>query len=106
MTEREEELARRRRALTLRSERLRRQMAEDAEVVGDTVSRFDDAIASARRHASPALLLAGGALLLFLLANPARSLAWITRGAMLLSVARRGLAIYRQVRSELPPPHG
>jgi YqjK-like protein len=106
VSDRAEELARRRQALTLRSERLRRELAEDVEVVGETVSRFDDVVAVARRHASPALMIAGGALLIFMLANPARSLAWITRGAMLLSVAKRGLSLYRQIRSELPPPHG
>ena len=106
MTRRADELARRRQALALRSERLRQDVIDDAEIVGATVTRVDDAVESARRYASPALLLAGGALLILMLANPARSLAWITRGAMLLSMARRGIAYYRQVRAELPPPHG
>lgn len=106
MTDRSDELARRRRALALRSERLRRELADDAEIVGETVTRVDGVVESARRYASPALLLAGGVLLLFLLANPARSVAWLTRGAVLLSIARRAVSLYRHARTELSPPRG
>lgn len=100
----DDDLAQRRKALRLRSERLRREAVQDAELVGEVVTRAEDTVESARRFASPAVLLAGGALLLILLANPARSIAWFTRAALLLSMARRGLSVYKQFRAELAPP--
>jgi hypothetical protein len=104
MSKRSEELEMRRRALELRSERLRRDLAEDAQIVGDTVTKADRVIDGTRRYGSPAILVLGGVALLLLLANPARSLAWVTRGLVALSVARRALGIFRSVRAELIPP--
>ena len=101
MSDRSDELALRRKGLELRSERLRRELAEDAEIVGETVTRVDHAVDSARRYASPALLLVGGVVLIVALASPARTLAWLARGAVALSIARRALGLYRHLRAEL-----
>jgi hypothetical protein len=104
MKKRSEELALRRQALELRSERLRRDLANDAEIVSETVARADHVMDSARRYGSPAMLVLGGVLLVLLIANPARSVAFITRGLVALSVARRAFAIFRSFKAELGPP--
>jgi hypothetical protein len=104
MSKRAEELELRRRALEQRSERLRRELVSDAEIIGETVTRVDQVIEGGRRYGSPAILVLGGVALLLLVANPARSLAWLTRGLVALSVARRALGIFRSIRAELPRP--
>ena len=106
MSKRAEELAMRRRALEVRSERLRRDLAADAEVVSDTVARADRMIEGTRRYGSPALLSLGGLAVVFLLASPARSIGLVSRGLMVLAMARRALGIYRSLRAEIGPPRG
>lgn len=101
MTARAEQLAARRKALEERSERLRRELATDAEIVGDSTARAEHVVEAARRYTSPAMLLLAGAALVVAVASPARTVAWLTRGAMLLSVAKRSLGVYRQVRAQL-----
>jgi hypothetical protein len=104
MSKRSEELEMRRRALELRSERLRRDLAADAEIVGDTVGKADRVIEGTRRYGSPALLVLGGLAVVLLLASPARSIGLLTRGLMVLSMARRALGMYRSIRAEMGPP--
>jgi hypothetical protein len=106
MSKRSEELELRRRALELRSERLRRDLAADAEILGGTVAKADRVIDGTRRYGSPALLLLGGLAVVILLANPARSIAWASRALVALSVARRALGIFRNLRTQIsqPPP--
>lgn len=104
MSKRSEDLELRRRALELRSERLRRDLATDAEIVRETVSKADRVIEGTRRYASPALLVLGGVAVVLLLANPVRSIALLSRGLIALSIARRALGIIRSLRAELGPP--
>lgn len=106
MSKRSEELDMRRRALELRSERLRRELATDAEIVSDTVAKADRVIDGARRYGSPALLVLGGIALVLLIANPARPIAWISRGLVALSIARRALDVYRDFRAMSARPPG
>ncbi len=104
MSDRIDELARRRRQLLLRSERLRAELAADQRVVVDTLSGVDRAVSTAKRLA-PFLLAGGGLLLLTLFrgrrgsgvsARPVglamRSLAWI-------ALARRALTVLTLIRA-------
>jgi len=104
MSKRSEELEMRRRALELRSERQRRELAADAEIVGESVAKADRVMDGARRYGSPALLILGGLALVLLIANPGRSIALLSRALVALSVARRALGIVRSLRAELGSP--
>ena len=88
MTRRQDELALRRQALQMRSERLRRELAEAAGVIEESVSRVDRLAAAARRVSSPLAWLVVGAALV-LIVRPARPLVWLTRGLVALSIVRR-----------------
>jgi hypothetical protein len=103
---RAEELALHRQALELRSERLRRDLAADADIVSETVAKADRMIEGTRRYGSPALLVLGGIALVLLIANPARPVLWLSKGLVALSVARRALGIFRSLRAEITPPRG
>jgi hypothetical protein len=104
MSKRSEELEMQRRALELRSERLRRDLATDAEIVGESVAKADRMVEGARRYGSPALLVLGGLAVVLLLANPARSIAIASRALVALSIARRALGVLRSLRAEIGSP--
>jgi hypothetical protein len=63
MSDRLEELAMRRRALLLRSERLRADLAADQRVMLDALSGVDRAVSMAKRAATPLLFVGAGLLL-------------------------------------------
>ncbi len=60
MSQRLEELQMRRRALLLRSERLREEIAAEQQVMLDALSGIDRAVSTARRLAPPLMLVGGG----------------------------------------------
>jgi hypothetical protein len=97
------ELQERRERLRLRSEELRAEFGKDEQVLEEYLSGFDRATAIGRQLLSPPVLIAGGALALTFL-RPARVFGWVTRGLVLVSLARRALGFVQAFRSRTPPP--
>jgi len=82
------QLARRRAGLVARSRQLRGDLAADGAAIASRLSLVDRGFALARAVGRRPLMLAAGAALLFT-GRPIKVLKWVTRGALLLSVARR-----------------
>ena len=93
MSQRLEELQMRRRALLLRSERLRKEVAAEQRVMLDALSGVDRAISTARRLAPPFLLAAGGALLfrIFRRSRPGSRSGFAMKALFWVSMAKRAL---------------
>jgi hypothetical protein len=91
------ELAARRDGLLLRSAALRQQLQVQTEELAQACSRIDRGIGVARRLSSRPMMLAAGAALLYTL-GPAKAFRWISRGLLVTSVVRRGLALYSALR--------
>jgi hypothetical protein len=93
MSDRLDELAMRRRALLLRSERLRADLAADQRVLLDAVSGIDRIYSTARRAAPPLLMLGAGALLLrlFRRSRPAGRSGIAMKALFWISMCRKAL---------------
>ncbi len=90
MSDRLEELARRRRRLLLRSELLRAELAADHQAMLEALRGVDRAISTARKAAKP-VFLNGGGLLLFRRIRGRRVPAAGRVGAVTSAAASRGL---------------
>ncbi|MEO7774821.1 MAG: YqjK family protein [Steroidobacteraceae bacterium] len=92
---REKQLATRRANLVARSGRQRARLVRQAEDLGRSLGGVERGIGVARHLTSRPLLLgaAAAALLVF---RPARAIKWVTRGALITSVVRRGLNILQE----------
>jgi hypothetical protein len=101
MSERLEELRMRRRALLLRSERLRSDLAAEQQVMLDALSGIDRAIATARKLAPPLMLAGAGAVLLklFRRSRPARGTSLAMKALFWVSMAKRALPFVQLARS-------
>jgi hypothetical protein len=94
MSDRLDELAMRRRALLLRSERLRADLAADQRVLLDAISGIDRIYSTARRAAPPLLMLGAGALLLRLFRRsrgPAGRTGFAMKALFWVSMCRKAL---------------
>ena len=96
MSDRLDQLAMRRRALTLRSERLRADLAADQQVMLDALSGVDRAYHRARRAAPKVLLVGAGLLLLKFVTRQrtpvrtaARNAGFVAKALFWVSMARR-----------------
>ncbi len=102
MSDRFEELQMRRRALLLRSERLRTELAAEQQVMLDALSGVDRAIATARKLGPPLLLAGVGAVLLrlFRRSRPAAGAGGLAMKALFwVSVAKRALPFVQLARN-------
>jgi hypothetical protein len=116
MSDRLAQLEMRRRALLLRSERLRADLAADQRVMLKALSGVDRFYANAKRVAPTVLMAGGGLLLLGLLRGsrrrgPARSSGFLTKTLFWVTTARRVLpyvplikALCRSRFSQRPHP--
>ena len=101
MSDRLDQLAMRRRALTLRSERLRADLAADQQVMLNALSGVDRFYHGARR-AAPKVLLVGAGLLLFRLVTRRRPVRTAARNAGFLARALFWVSMARRVMPYLP----
>ena len=96
------QLARRRAGLVARSRQLRGDLAADGAAIASRLSIVDRGVALARAVGRRPLVLAAGAALLFT-GKPIKVLKWVTRGALLLSVARRAYGAMNRGDPGEPP---
>jgi len=106
MSDRLDELAMRRRALLLRSERLRADLAADQRVMLEALSGVDRAYAMARKMGPPLLLAGAGALFLRLFRGSRRAAGasgpgagWAMKALFWVSMAKRALPFVTIARS-------
>ena len=105
MTSRVEELASRRKLLRARSAIERETLSLDAEVIGNTLSIFDRAVAIVQRlRRSPLILTAAVVGVIVFRRHPAT--AWVMRGIAVAGTARRVGAALRRVAAEPVPQEG
>jgi hypothetical protein len=94
LSARERQLANRRATLVARSSAQRALLAAQAADLGRSLGGVERGIDLARHLTARPLLLGAGAAALLVL-RPTRAFKWITRGALLTSVLRRGLGLLK-----------
>jgi hypothetical protein len=101
MSQRVDELQLRRRALLVRSERLRADLAADQRVMLEALSGVDRAISTARRLAPPVLLAGGVALLLAFVrrSRPVARAGFAMKALFWVSMVKRALPFVQLARS-------
>jgi hypothetical protein len=105
LTSRVEELAARRRLLRAQSAVERETLRLDAEVIGNTLSTVDRAVAIVQRlRRSPLILTAAVVGVIVFRRHPAT--AWVMRGIAVAGTARRVGAALRRIAAEPVPQEG
>lgn len=107
MTSRVSELAMRRQALVLRSERLREELVAEQFAIRQSLGGVDRALSVARGLRSPLMLLGVGAMALRALRGfgvlrglrRVGGVGWSVRALMFVSLARKGLALFQMFRT-------
>jgi hypothetical protein len=95
MSARETQLANRRAKLIARSSAQRAQLAGQAADLGRSLGGVERGI-SVARHLTARPLLLGAAAAALLVVRPGKAIKWITRGALITSMVRKGLGFLQE----------